>query len=171
MIQQRYQAFRRSYSGSPVSYADFRTRLLRSRTSYHGSADAAHEGAQAIRFGMEEGGGQFHFSGGSRQGVEGVFHPEAGGSFLVSLKDFSGTGRMSNLIGRINANANQIRAAGDAGNVVLHAHVPQFNAAELATFIQRGPIGKMAGRRRLQSTPVRRCGGIVEVTAAGVKIR
>ncbi|MGE0711197.1 MAG: Ig-like domain-containing protein [Planctomycetota bacterium] len=170
-IQQRYEAFRQSYSGSPVSYAEFRAGLLRGRTSYSGAPDAAHEGAQAIRFGMEEGGGQFRFSGGSRQGVEGVFQPEAGGAFPVSLKDFRGTGRMSNLIGRINANANQILAAGDAGNVVLHAYVPQFSAAELAAFIRGGPIGRMAGEGVFSRLRFDAADGIVEVTAAGVKIR
>lgn len=91
-----------------------------------------------------QGGGTFEFLGSQAQGVDGRFTPAGSEqSAPVSLKNFQETDRMSNIIGRINRNAERVREAGHAGDCVLHVETPQFGADDLQRFIDDGPIAKM----------------------------
>jgi F0F1-type ATP synthase membrane subunit b/b' len=136
-----------------------------------GTPDKPHELAQANRFGQVEGGGEFEFLGNSSQGVEGYFTPTGSTTRIpVSFKDFSDTGRMPNLIGKINKNANRILPA-DAGKTVLHAAVPQFKADEMIDFIQNGPIINMPNEAKFERLIFDCKDGVVVVDASGVRLR
>jgi hypothetical protein len=133
-----------------------------------GTADAAHEAAQATRFGRAEGGGTFRFLGNSSQGIEGFFRRL--GQTLdipVSLKDFTGTGRLRNIIGRINVNAAQVTSAGHAGRTVLHARVAA-TAEEMMAFARSGPLARMPQEGVFQRMIFECSDGIVEVSATGI---
>jgi hypothetical protein len=134
-----------------------------------GVADAAHEAAQATRFGQMEGGGRFRFLGNSSQGIEGFFTPS--GSQLeipVSLKDFSSTGNLRNILQRINRNAAQVSAAGYAGRTVLHATVRQTTVEQMEAFIGGGPLQRMASEGTFTRLVFECSDGIVEIAASGV---
>lgn len=134
-----------------------------------GVADAAHEAAQVTRFGQMEGGGHFQFLGKSSQGIEGFFTPS--GSRLkipVSLKDFSSTGNVRNILQRINRNATQVRAAGYAGRTVLHATVRQTSVEQMVTFISGGPLLRMPSEGIFSRLVFECSDGIVEITASGL---
>ncbi|MFP4439916.1 MAG: hypothetical protein ACLFVO_21990, partial [Chloroflexaceae bacterium] len=134
-----------------------------------GTPDFPHEASQALLFGSLEGGGEFQFLGNSSQGIEGFFVPQGTTQMVpVSLKDFSRTGRMPNLIGRLNQNANQIRSAGYGGNVVLHADVPQFAASDLMNFVRRGPVQNMPNEGVFQRLVFTCQDGVVVVDSSGV---
>lgn len=115
-----------------------------------GTPDYPHEGTQGTRFASLEGGGNLRFLGDSSQGIEGYFTPNGSTTPIpFSLKNFSDTGRMTNLISRINRNADKILPA-DAGKTILHASVPQFNADDMIEFIENGPIRRMATEGKFQ---------------------
>jgi hypothetical protein len=123
----------------------------------------------AQRLGELRGGGTFEFLGNSSQGIEGFFTPLSGqGRTPVSLKDFSGTGRMANLIGRINVNARQVSAAGHAGPTVLYAKTPQFSVLQLADFARKGPLGRMGTEGTFSQIIFECSDGQVTIDATGV---
>ncbi|MEQ1507719.1 MAG: RHS repeat-associated core domain-containing protein, partial [Myxococcota bacterium] len=134
-----------------------------------GQFDQAHEVFQARRLGVIEGGGEFRGLGNSSQGIEGYFIPEGGGPKIpVSLKDFTETGRLSNVIGRINVNAAQIRAAGHTGgDVVLHARV-SASPDELERFVRGGPLANMAGEGTFSRLIFDAGDAVIEVSRQGV---
>ncbi|MCX4239612.1 SpvB/TcaC N-terminal domain-containing protein [Paraliomyxa miuraensis] len=133
-----------------------------------GAADAAHETAQAIRFGAAEGGGRFKFLGNFSRGIEGFFTPAGTSKRIpVSLKDFSGTGATRNILKRINRNAAQVRAAGHDGAAILHARV-QVTANEMVSFIDRGPIKNMPSEGVFSRLIFECLDGIVEVGVSGI---
>ncbi|MES2639531.1 MAG: hypothetical protein V4850_08595 [Myxococcota bacterium] len=137
-----------------------------------GAADFPHESAQATRFAQAEGGGKVRFLGGSSQGIEGYFTPPGSTVEIpISLKDFSATGKLRNILGRINANAAQVKAAGHAGPTVLHVRMSNTTVAELEAFIAGGPIGRMGTEGVFSRLIFEGSDGIVDVTAAGVKRR
>jgi len=137
-----------------------------------GAASAAHEPAQAIRFGQLEGGGEFAFLGNSSQGIEGFFTAKGSAERIpVSLKDFSGTGNLRNIIGRINKNANNIAAVGQAGKTVLFADLPQFTVNEVRTFVENGPLLRTPTEGVFQRLIFACKDGTVEVYAGGVVIK
>jgi hypothetical protein len=137
----------------------------------NGAPDYPHEGPQATRLARLEGGGEFEFLGNSSQGVEGYFTPTGSTTRIpVSLKDFSGTGKMRNLIAKINQNANNILPA-DAGQTVLHAAVPQFKADDMIDFIKNGPVKNMPNEGKFQKLIFDCEDGVVVVDASGVRLR
>jgi hypothetical protein len=90
---------------------------------------------------------------------------------LIALElKHQGAGRMPNLIGRINKNANNILPA-DAGKTVLHAAVPQFKANDMITFINNGPVKNMPNEGKFQKLIFDCEDGVVVVDRSGVQVR
>lgn len=133
-----------------------------------GVADAAHEAEQARRLGRIEGGGEFEFLGNNSQGIEGFWRPTNGPAVPTSLKDFSSTGNLRNIIGRINVNANQVQAAGHGGNALLHVTLRQ-SSDEVLDFINNGPIRNMPNEGVFSRLLFETADGTIEVTSAGAR--
>jgi len=83
------------------------------------------------------------------------------------LKDFTGTGKLRDIIGRINVNSQMVSAAGYGGRTILHARVTAA-VEEMATFAQGGPLARMPGEGVFQRLIFECSDGIVEVTASGI---
>ena len=134
-----------------------------------GKADYPHEVQMARDFAQAQGGGTFDFFGGNSQGVEGTFEPAGGGRKVpVSLKDFASTGKVRNILRRINENARQVRGAGHAGDAVLYARVPMA-ADEFRQFAARGPLARMPAEGVFKVLMFETADGtIVTIDAAGV---
>jgi RHS repeat-associated protein len=136
-----------------------------------GTPDADHEKAQVKRFGQLVGGGEMEFFGDAQPGVEGEFTPTGSNeSFPLSLKDFTQTGKMGNVIGRINDNANKVANAGYAGNAVLHAETTQWDAESFMNFVEGGPIKNMPFEGVFERLYFNCSDGIVVVDGSGVSI-
>lgn len=133
-----------------------------------GVADAAHEAEQARRLGRLEGGGEFDFLGNNSQGIEGFWTPTNGSPIPTSLKDFSATTNLRNIIGRINVNANQVQAAGHGGNALLHVTLRQ-SSDEVLDFINNGPIRNMPNEGVFSRLLFETADGTIEVTSAGAR--
>lgn len=135
------------------------------------SDDPAREIPQALRFGRIYGGGIFRFLGNSQEGIEGFFTPNGGlPEFPVSLKKHTDTGRMANLISRINVNANHVTNAGYAGRTVYHADVSQFSSTALRDFIQNGPIGNMPAEGVFSALFFEGTDGLVRVELNNIQV-
>lgn len=133
-----------------------------------GAADAAHETAQATRFASAEGGGRFRFLGNVSEGIEGFFRRTGASQEIpVSLKDFTATGKIRNILGRINKNAAHVVSAGHGGRTVLHARV-SATVDEMVAFVEGGPLSRMPAEGTFQRMIFECTDGIVEVTVAGV---
>lgn len=111
---------------------------------HDGKPDVGHEWAQSNRMGRSEGGGgRVEWFGDNSKGVEGLWHPRGGGEPIpFSLKDFSATGRLANIVKRISRNASKAEAAGHRGGV-LYVTVRQWRVAEVKAFVEGGPVARV----------------------------
>ena len=136
-----------------------------------GTPDYQHELDQIVEFMHHEGGGgRFDFLGRSSQGIEGFFIPPGTTRRVpISLKGFQITGKLRNLLRRINDNADNVRRAGHAGDAVLFAQV-DFTANEVAAFARNGPIANMPSEGVFSQLIFQATDGFVVVTADGVTI-
>lgn len=163
-------AFRRARKILDDLLVEVGSRFGPRRVELTGTADAAHEIAQARRLGFIEGGGEFEFLGNSQQGIEGFLRRRGGGPDVpVSMKDFSSTGRLPSIIGRINRNARQVQAAGHAGDALLYATVRQTTTDDLLTFINNGPLLNMPNEGVFRRLIFDTADGMVEVTSTGAR--
>jgi hypothetical protein len=127
-----------------------------------------HELAQATRFARAEGGGHFRFPEKLSQGIDGFFTPKGTTRKIpVSLKDFTGTNNIRNIIGRINVNSRMVEAAGHHGSAILHARV-KATAREMAAFAKGGPLAKIPSEGVFQRLIFECSDGIVEVTTSRI---
>lgn len=135
-----------------------------------GTPDYDKEIDQIVEFMHHERGGRFDFLGPSSQGIEGFYLPPGSTQPVpLSLKGFTGTGKLHYMLGRINRNARKIDDAGQAGNAVLYSQV-DFTAEEVAAFAGNGPIANMPNEGVFVRLVFQATDGIVEVTSSGVSI-
>ena len=143
-----------------------------SSISVEGTPDTPEELPQSIRLAELEGGGTIKFLDGIPQGIEGYFVP-SGGTIgkPFSLKNFSKTGKLRNIIGRINDNKDNIQKVGITDPVLLRIEMTQFSAAEIKNFVDNGPIKNMPLEGVFEKIYFDASDGTVVVDSTGTYLR
>jgi len=162
-------AVRRAQDGAQVLRRGEALVVARPAVRIIGAFDAAHEQDQARRLAELLGGGEVTAFGNASRGVEGVVRRAGSTSEIAfSLKDFSNTPRMSNVLREIRRNSNQILGT-PYRDVVLHAKLSDdFTAAEVSDFVMNGPLRWMPDEGVLQMIVFETSDGYVLVGRGGV---
>ena len=144
--------------------------IVSGKVTVTGTFDSMREQQDAVKFALRMGGGNVHGPRKKNQGIDFIFTPKGSNDQIpVSLKNWSKTGRMENMLQKINHNADKIKSAGYK-NAVLNADVPQWTSEDILNFVQNGPIEHMPSEGVFKTLYFNCSDGTVVVDADGARI-